>query len=62
MATDLAPPYRDAVAHAPGCGLEPAIGPIGVIVWGMKPGIAIEAVEIGADELAVLQADTGVVD
>ena len=58
----FAHPYADAVTHAARRGLEPAVGPIGFMEGVMEPRLAVETVEIGADELAVLHADAGIVD
>src|SRR5262249_37298335 len=55
-------PHADAFAHAARAGLEPAIGPIRFKQRVLEFGFAVEFVEIGADDLAILHADAGVVD
>src|SRR5262249_35435356 len=58
----LPTPHSDAVAHAARRELEPKIRPIGCGRGVVEAWLAVEAVEIGADELAVFHADAGVVD
>ncbi|MGA8001302.1 MAG: hypothetical protein WCA05_06605 [Pseudolabrys sp.] len=60
--THFARPYRDAVAHTARRELETEVSPIGFPQRVVEAGLTIEAVEIGADELAVLHADAGIVD
>src|SRR4051794_40942 len=56
----LARPDGNAVARAARSGLEPGALPIAILR--MKARLAAEAVQVGADELAVLHADAGIVD
>src|SRR6266568_3595721 len=58
----LTHPNRDSIAQAARSGLEPATGPIRIRCRAMQARLAVEAVKIGADELAVLHADAGIVD
>src|SRR5262249_26607444 len=58
----FAAPDRDAVAHATGCELEPKIRPVGCAGRVMEARLAVEAVEIGADELAVFHANAAIID
>src|SRR5579871_102387 len=53
-------PNRNAVAEAACHRLEPAVRPVRIIA--VKAGLAVEAVEIGADDLTVLKADPGIID
>src|SRR6266702_6123090 len=55
----LTHPNRDSIAQAARSGLEPAMGPIRIRCRAMQAGLAVEAVKISADELAVLHADAG---
>src|SRR5262249_18510886 len=55
-------PDSDAVAHATRCELQPKIRPIGCEGRVMEARLAVEAVEIGADELAVFHPDAGIID
>src|SRR5690348_7226228 len=57
----LPAPHRDAVAHATRCELEPKISPIGCVRCAVESRLAIKAVEIGTDELAVFDANAGVI-
>jgi hypothetical protein len=60
--TNFARPDRDAVAHAARHELEPKVIPIRFTQRVMEARLTIEAVEIGANELAVLHANAGVID
>src|SRR5712691_5999519 len=53
----LATPDGDAVAHAARRELEPKIRPIECVGRVVEARLAVEAVEIGADELAVFNAN-----
>jgi len=55
-------PYGDAVAHAARRKLEPKIRPIGCVRRVVEARLAVEGVEISADELAVFHADAGIID
>jgi len=55
-------PYGDAVAHAARRKFQPKIRPIRCVRRIVKAWPTTEAVEIGADELAVFHADTGIID
>src|SRR5215475_1769509 len=55
-------PDSDTLAHAPRRELQPKIGPIGFVRHIVEARPAVEAVEKGADELAVFHADTGIID
>ena len=61
-AMHFARPYRDAVAHAERHEFEPKVTPIRFTSRTVEARLTIEAVEIGADELAVLYAKTSIVD
>src|SRR5258708_6640334 len=54
-------PHGDALAHAPRRELQPKIRPIGCKRRIVEARHAVEAVEKGADKLAVFHADTGIV-
>src|SRR5262249_22321472 len=58
----LPAPHGDAVAHATRCELEPKIRPIGCVRCAVESRLAVKAVEIGTDKLAVFHADAGVID
>ena len=58
----FARPYGDAIAHAARHELKPEVSPIGFMQRVVEARLAIEAVEIGADELAVLHANAGIID
>src|SRR5262249_12178646 len=55
-------PHGDAVAHAARRKLEPKIRPIGCVRRVVEARLAVEGVEISADELAVFHADAGIID
>src|SRR6516165_3636498 len=55
-------PYRDSVAHAARGELEPKIRPLGGVRCHVEARLAVEAIEVGTDELAVFHADAGIVD
>src|SRR5712691_8026717 len=58
----LTTPDGDAVAHAARRELEPKIRPIGCARRVVEARLAVEAVEIGTDQLAVFHAHPGIVD
>src|SRR5206468_11603101 len=60
--THFAHPYADPFAHAARVSLESAVVPIGVTSWVVESGLAVKAVEIITDELAVFHANAGIVD
>src|SRR5579859_5036132 len=55
-------PNRNAVAEAARRRLEPAIRPVRIIRRSMEAGLAVEAVEIRANDLAVLKANSGIIN
>src|SRR4029078_2711985 len=57
----FARPHGNAVAHAACHELKPKVSPIGNGKR-VKPWLAIEPVEIGTDELAILHANARVID
>src|SRR5262245_38026506 len=61
-ASHFARPHGNAVAHAARHKLEPQVSPVGVKCWLVETRLAVEAVEIGTDELAVFHANASVVD
>src|SRR5574338_1262632 len=61
-ASNFAGPHGNAVAHAARHELKPKVSPIGGGKRPVKPGLAVETVEIGTDELAILHANAGVID
>src|SRR5215469_12235994 len=58
----LPAPHRDAVAHATCCELEPKVRPIGRVRCAVESRLAIKAVEIRTDELAIFDANARVID
>jgi hypothetical protein len=61
MPGHLAHPDRDTVAQAARRGIEPTVSPVGFTTWMMEARPAVEAVEVGTDELTVLHANPGIV-
>src|SRR5262245_37755034 len=59
--THLTHPYGRCLRTCCARCLQSAVVPIGLTQWAMEPGLAIKAVEIGTDELALLHANAGVV-
>ena len=55
-------PHSDSVAHAARRELEPKICPVGCVRCAVEARLAIEAVEVSTDELAVFHADAGIID
>ena len=60
--THFACPHRNAVAHAARHELEPQVSPIGLTQRVVEVRLTVEVVEVGANELAVLHANAGIID
>src|SRR5215813_10265835 len=61
-ASHFAHPHGNAVAHAARHKLEPKVSPIGCTWQLMKPRLAVETVEMGTDELAILHTNASIID
>src|SRR5262249_15464600 len=58
----FARPDGYSIAHAARGGLQPAIGPVGLTPGMMEQRLAIEAVEVSANQRTVLHAHAVIVD
>jgi hypothetical protein len=61
-ATHFAPPYADSFTQTARRVFEPQVIPVGCTERIVESRLTVEAIEIGADELAVLHANAGIVN